>query len=267
MNPLFKLTGIYQKGIANALQVVLMERSIVLPSLPDTFEGFRILLLTDLHVDGVPGLAEKIVEMTSSLEVDLCLLGGDFRMETYGALAPAMRELKKIIPKIHAKHGIFGVLGNHDCLEMVPDLEDLGVVMLVNDSCPFEQDGKKIHLVGLDDAHYYKTHEPATAFKDVPADAFSIVLCHSPEAFDEVMPFHPALYLCGHTHGGQIRFPGRGPLFTHCRAPRYTSEGFWQCGRMVGYTSSGIGSSGLPLRFNCHPEAVLLTLKKMAPAE
>jgi len=264
MNPLFKLTGIYRKGIANALQVGITERSIVLPSLPAAFEGFRILLLTDLHVDGVPGLAEKIGEVVDGLEVDLCLLGGDFRMETYGPLAPALRELKKVIPHLHAKFGIFGVLGNHDCLEMIPDLEDLGVVMLVNESHSLEKGDKKIYLVGLDDAHYYRTHEPATAFSEVPAGVFSIVLCHSPEALDEVLPFQPDLYLCGHTHGGQIRLPGRAPIFTHCRAPRFTAEGLWQCGRMVGYTSCGIGSSGIPLRFNCLPEAVVLTLKKMA---
>jgi len=266
LNFFFKVTGVYGKGIVNAQQVRLKEKSIILPSLPDTFDGFRILFLTDLHVDGVPGLGDRIIDITASLETDICLFGGDFRMGTYGPIAPTLREIKKIIPKLQAASGIFGVLGNHDCLEMIPDLEDLGMVMLVNDSFPIERGGKKIYLVGLDDAHYYKTHQPETAFQEVPRDAFSIVLCHSPEAIKEVISYNPALYLCGHTHGGQIRLPGRGPIFTHCRAPRFTSDGLWQCDRMVGYTSCGAGSSGIPLRFNCPPEVVLFTLRKMAPS-
>ena len=81
LNNIFKVTGIYRKGQENACRVCLVEQSIVLPSLPRSLDGFRILLLTDLHLDGQPGLAETIVDLVSPLKVDVCLLGGDFRME------------------------------------------------------------------------------------------------------------------------------------------------------------------------------------------
>ena len=262
LESLFKASGIYRKGLANAGKVSLVQQSIVLPHLPRSLEGFRILLLTDLHLDGQTGLAETIAGLASPLQVDICLIGGDFRMETYGPLAPALRELKKIAPHLHAEHGIYGVLGNHDCIEMIPDLEDLGIVMLVNDSVYLQGEKTGLYLVGLDDSHYYKTHDPAMAFADIPLDAFSIVLSHSPEAFRDVAPYSPDLFLCGHTHGGQIRLPTRGPIFTHSKAPRFTAEGLWQYGRMVGYTSRGTGSSGIPVRFNCSPEITLLTLHK-----
>ncbi|MEJ2689490.1 MAG: CDP-archaeol synthase [Deltaproteobacteria bacterium] len=265
LHNLFKASGIYRKGYANAGRISLVEQAIVLPRLPRALDGFRILLLTDLHLDGQPGLAETIVNLVSPLQVDICLIGGDIRMGTYGPLAPALRELKKVIPHFHAELGIFGVLGNHDCLEMIPDLEDLGIVMLVNDSVFLQKGNDGLYLAGLDDSHYYKTHDPAMAYADIPLDAFSIVLSHSPEAFRDVASFGPDLFLCGHTHGGQIRLPGRGPIFTHSRAPRFTAAGLWQYGKMVGYTSCGVGSSGIPLRFNCTPEISLLTLKKSLP--
>jgi predicted MPP superfamily phosphohydrolase len=265
LDNLFKTFGIYHRGLANAGRVCLVEQDIVLSRLPASLSGFRILLLTDLHLDGQSGLAETINSLVSYVQVDVCLLGGDFRMATYGPLAPALRELKKVVPHLHAELGVYGVLGNHDCLEMIPDLEDLGIVMLVNDSIYLQRGNEGLHLAGLDDSHYYKTHDPALAFADVPADAFSIVLSHSPEAFRDVASFNPDLFLCGHTHGGQIRLPKRGPIFTHSKAPRFTAAGLWRFNGMVGYTSCGTGSSGIPLRFNCSPEITLLTLKKAIP--
>ncbi len=264
LHNLFKASGIYRKGLVNAGQISVVEQSVVLPRLPRALDGFRILLLTDLHLDGQSDLAERIAALVSPLQVDACLIGGDIRMGTYGPIAPALRELKKVVPHLHAELGIFGVLGNHDCLEMVPDLEDLGIVMLVNDSVFLQKKNDGLYLAGLDDSHYYKTHDPAMAYAEIPLDAFSIVLSHSPEAFREVAPFGPDLFLCGHTHGGQIRLPARGPIFTHSRAPRFTAAGLWQYGKMVGYTSCGVGSSGIPVRFNCSPEITLLTLKKSA---
>lgn len=267
MQNMFKASGIYRKGLANAGRVSLVEQSIILPRLPRSLEGMRILLLTDLHLDGQPDLAETVADLVSPLQVDICLVGGDIRMGTYGPIAPALRQLKKIVPHLHAEQGIYGVLGNHDCLEMIPDLEDLGIVMLINDSVFLQKGNEGLYLVGLDDSHYYRTHDPAMAYAEIPLDAFSVVLSHSPEAFQEVSSFSPDLFLCGHTHGGQIRLPNRGPLFTHSRAPRFTAAGLWQYGKMIGYTSCGVGSSGIPLRFNCSPEISLLTLKKSAPPE
>ena len=92
---------------------------------------------------------------------------------------------------------------------------------------------------------------------------FIIFVAHSPEAYKEAAKHMSSLYLCGHTHGGQIRLPFYdGPIITHSRAPRRTAGGLWKYGDMRGYTSSGVGTSGVPLRFNCPGEVVFLTLKK-----
>lgn len=257
----FKSTGLYSHGVRNALQIKLQQETFTFPSLPKTFDGFRILLLTDLHLDGLDELTDVVVDKVKDLEVDLCLIGGDIRMEVYGPIAASLRCLRRLVGHIRSRHGIFGVLGNHDCIEMVPDFEEAGVLMLVNDFQDIERQNEKIWLVGIDDPHYYRVHDLDMAFRGIPAEEFKIFLAHSPEAYFEATVFNPQLYLCGHTHGGQICLPGKGPLYTNSRAPRFTAAGKWEYNGMKGYTSRGVGASGVPLRFNCPGEISLITLQ------
>ncbi|HEX9716193.1 MAG TPA: CDP-archaeol synthase [Desulfurivibrionaceae bacterium] len=261
VSAVFRLLGRYQQGMANALQLELSEHEIICPTLPKPFDGMTILLLTDLHLDGLPGLVDQVLAKIGERSFDLCLIGGDIRMETYGPIAPCLRELRRLLPHIRSRHGIFGVLGNHDCIEMVPDFEEAGMLMLVNDAALIEENGGNLWLVGIDDPNYYKTHDTAKAFSTVPPDAFSILLAHSPEAYQEAARHQAALYLCGHTHGGQICLGSGTPIYTNSRAPRFTAKGRWQYQGMQGFTSRGVGTSGAPLRFNCPGEIAVLTLR------
>jgi len=257
----FKGTGLYAQGVRNTLDIQLQQETFHFVTLPPSFDGFRILLLTDLHLDGLDELTPTIIDKIKDLEVDLCLIGGDCRMQIYGAIAPALRRLRKLVSHIRSRHGIYGVLGNHDCIEMVPDFEEVGMLMLVNDSQPLEQQDEKIWIIGIDDPHYYKCHDLKMAFQGTPTEGFKILLAHSPEAYLEAAPFQPQLYLCGHTHGGQICLPGKGPLYTNSRAPRFTAVGRWTFQDMVGYTSRGAGASGVPVRYNCQGEITLIMLR------
>jgi len=257
----FKAAGLYHQGMLNALEIYLKQETFSFPSLPRSFNGYRILLLTDLHMDGLKGLTDVLINKIKDLEVDLCLIGGDIRMEIYGPVNRSIVRLRRLCSHIKSKHGIFGVLGNHDCIEMVPDLEKAGMMMLVNDFQEIRQNEEKIWLVGIDDPHYYKVHDLKMAFRGTPNDGFKIFLAHSPEAYNEATQYNTQLYLCGHTHGGQICLPGKGPLFTNSRAPRFTATGKWEYKGMKGYTSNGVGASGVPVRYNCPGEITLITLK------
>ncbi|MEN8198627.1 MAG: CDP-archaeol synthase [Thermodesulfobacteriota bacterium] len=260
LGPFFKIIGLYDSGLHNSLEVEIVEKTFSFPDLPEGFDGFRILMLSDLHLDGLKGLTEKLRSQLGTLEVDLCLIGGDIRMKTYGPMAPCLRELRALLPHVQSRHGVLGVLGNHDCIEMTPDFEETGVIMLINDSWEIKQNGSSLWIIGVDDPHYYRCHNVPMAYREVPDDGFSIFLAHSPESYEEAADFRARLYLCGHTHGGQICLPGRGPLFTNSRAPRFTASGSWGYQGMAGYTSRGAGPSGVPLRFNCPGEISLLTL-------
>jgi predicted MPP superfamily phosphohydrolase len=260
MKGTFKLLGLYQRGVENALDVRLKSIRLELDHLPSAFDSYQILFISDLHIDGLPGLSQRIIERVRDLNVDLCLLGGDYRMEMYGSFTEANRQLDHLIQHIRATDGIFGILGNHDCLEIAPDLEDSRICLLINESVTIERQGQTLNIVGVDDPHYYQCHDLDKAFSEVSADGLVILLAHSPEVVADLDGRRVDLCLCGHTHAGQIRLPWFGPLFTHSRTPRKYVAGLWRYNDTLGYTSAGAGSSGVPVRFNCPPEVVLLTL-------
>jgi predicted MPP superfamily phosphohydrolase len=262
MKTVFRLLGIYEQGKRNALVLRKSLATFYFPDLPPSFDGYTILYLSDLHLDGLDGLTEKAQSLVRTSPADLCIIGGDLRMETHGPFSEALSRLRQLMPHIRTKDGTLGVLGNHDCLEFVDTLKDDGVAFIINDSATIERNGERIWFVGVDDPHYYKCHDLELAFKDVPEKAFTVFLAHSNEVYREASVYSPQLYLCGHTHGGQICVPPFGAVFTHSRAPRRLVEGPWKQGKMMGFTSSGVGVSGIPVRFRSRGEVLLLTLRR-----
>ena len=148
MASVFKALGIYERGKQNALVIEKREVSFHFCDLPPAFDGYKILFLTDLHLDGLDGLTEKAAQLIHRSPVDMCILGGDFRMETYGPFDAALSQLRLLLPEIRARDGILGILGNHDCPEIVNSLKELGVTFLVNDSLSVEREGDCIWISG-----------------------------------------------------------------------------------------------------------------------
>ncbi len=257
---MFKVSGLYETGKKNALDVHLIQKNFSFDRLPEEFDGYRILYITDLHLDGLQGLTEKLIELIGDTEVDLCLIGGDLRMKLYGPTAPCVRELRKVTSTIKAYDGILGVLGNHDCIEMIPDLEEAGIIMLVNEAWPIERGQNRIWIAGVDDPHYYKLDDPKRACREIHGEDFTILLAHSPESCKKASLEKIDFYLCGHTHGGQVCLSNKVPIFTNSRAPRNTSVGEWRYKEMFGYTSRGVAPSSIPVRFNCPGEVCIITL-------
>ncbi len=262
MKSAFKMLGIYERGVKNALEIKVKEIVFNFPDLPSAFDGYKILFLVDLHLDGIEGFTDRVLHVIREIPSDVCVLGGDYRMETYGPFAEALYQLRRLLPEIHTSDGIFAILGNHDCVEIVETLREDGIYFLINDAQSIERNGKRIWLVGVDDPHYFKCHNLADAFSDVPPGEFSIFFAHSNEIYKEALEYSPKLYICGHSHGGQILFPHIGPIFTHSSAPRHMFAGHWNYGNMRGYTSGGVGVSGVPVRFNTRGEVTVITLRR-----
>ena len=265
MKTVFRVLGLYEKGMRNALRIRKKHLEFYFQDLPERFNNYTILFLSDLHLDGLDGLTEQLQNQVNKLSVDLCLLGGDYRTEQYGSFSKTLLRLHHLIRKINAADGIFAVLGNHDCLEMVPPLEKRGISFLINDSVAIERKGEKIWIAGVDDPYYYDSHDLEETFKNIPQNAFTILVSHTPQIYHEAAQYAPQLYLCGHTHAGQIQLPGIGPVITHSKTPRCYSLGRWNYNGMQGYTSNGAGVSGIPVRFGCQGEVVLITLRKGNP--
>ena len=127
-----KLSGLYWLGRSNATRLTLKQNAIRLPELPPSFEGYRLLHITDMHVDTNPRAMDRLIEIVTGLDYDLCVLTGDYRGLTYGPYGPALEGMARVAK--HLKAPVYGVLGNHDSVRMVPALEEMGIRMLLNEA-------------------------------------------------------------------------------------------------------------------------------------
>ena len=258
-----QLIGLYRRGVENALAVRLTRLELGFPTLPPAFHGYRVLHLTDLHVDHLEGTTEAAIRLVSGLDVDLCVLTGDYRRATGGPFEQVLPGMQRLVEAVGAHDGAFATLGNHDPAAIVTPLEDLGVRVLVNESIHLERGDDRICLTGLDDVHFFYTESASEALR-TSGRGFKIALVHSAEVADLAAAAGFDLYLCGHTHAGQICLPGGAPILTRAHRLRQYSAGLWRHDAMTGYTSSGTGVSALPVRFNCPAEVVLITLEGVA---
>lgn len=255
-----KATGLYWIGNHNARKIRVQHNEIALRRLPDAFIGYRILHLSDLHLDIDPGITDALLKIIEHTEYDLCVITGDFRSETYGDITPAMTQTRKIIDSL--KTPVYAILGNHDFLEMMPCLESMGVKMLMNEHVPIALEDQVIYIVGIDDPHFYETEDIEQAIEGIPREATTILLAHSAEIYRKALACGVDYVLCGHTHGGQICLPGGRAILHNAHHPRQMIRGAWQYHDLHGYTSTGAGCSMVPVRFFCPPEIVLHTLRR-----
>jgi len=256
-----RAVGLYQVGFQNLFDFRTELIEAAFARLPDAFDGFRVLWLSDFHIEPLEGLAEALISHLAPLSFDIAILGGDCAFH-YDLTEAAVARMRTIAEPLLKRAPVYGILGNHDRYEMGKILEQWGVRMLVNEHCRLERDGQVLYLTGVDDCHYFKGDDLDTAAEGIPSDSFSILLSHSPEIIHKTDGHSIDLCLCGHTHGGQVCLPGGFPPVICASVSRKYARGLWQKGRMKGYTSRGIGVSGIPVRFFCPPEVTLLTLRK-----
>jgi predicted MPP superfamily phosphohydrolase len=258
-----KLTGLYGRGRRNAAQVELRRHDVISSLIPKAFDGFTILHLSDLHIEMSEAAMVRLATILPDIDYDLCVLTGDYRAQTFGAYEPALGGMARLCSAL--KRPIYGVLGNHDTIQMVPGLEDMGVQMLLNENQPIERGNQRIYLAGIDDAHFYRVDNIEKAATGIPFGDFSILLSHTPEVYQQASYADFSLLLSGHTHGGQICLPGRIPITLSSVLPRHMGSGPWKYRDMIGYTSVGAGSSVVPVRYNCPPEITLHRLRQPLP--
>ncbi len=253
-----RMTGLFERGRRNFLSVRLRENRLAIPHLPEAFEGYRVLQIADLHADIEPGLAECLAGLLDGLEYDLCVNTGDYRNGTYADFSAGIYQCSRIFEHIRQPH--YGILGNHDFIEMVPSLEKLGLRLLLNENVAIERDGQRLWLVGVDDPHYYQTADFGKAFEGIPHQAATLLLAHAPECYRKAADHGAGAMLSGHTHGGQVCLPGGFALLNNGHVPRKGIKGTWKWKQMSVYVSPGTGGCGTAVRFFCPPELTLHTL-------
>ncbi len=250
-----KLTGLYWRGRRNAGNIQVRHHHVRQPELPTSFDGFTVLQLSDMHVDISRDAMHRLVELLPELNYDICVITGDFRGHTVGPFDATLEGLARVRARL--KDPIYGVLGNHDTVCMIPGMEEMGIRMLLNESETIVREDQRIHLAGIDDAHYFRVENIEKAAAEFPHDEFSILLSHTPEIYRQAAHADFNLLLSGHTHGGQICLPGSIPITLDSVLPRHMGSGQWKYHDMVGYTSVGAGTVIVPVRLNCLPEITL----------
>jgi uncharacterized protein len=252
---ILKLSGLYWRGRRNAERIVIKSNDIRCARLPPLFHGFTILQISDTHVDMNQRAMHRLAELVAGLPYDVCVFTGDYRGKTFGPHDAALKGMARIMDRL--KHPIFGVLGNHDTIQMLPGLEAMGIRMLQNECEAIRRGEQEIYLAGIDDAHYFRVDNIEKAGSQIPDGAFSVLLSHTPEIYRQAAHAGFDLLLSGHTHGGQICLPGSIPITLDSVLPRRMGAGAWHYRDMTGYTSVGAGSSVVAVRFNCPPEITL----------
>jgi predicted MPP superfamily phosphohydrolase len=200
-----------------------------------------------------------IATTVRELDYDLCVLTGDYRARTAGPIDNTLAGMGRICAVLRMP--ALGVLGNHDSVSMVPELEAMGIQMLLNESTCIERGGATLHIAGVDDPHYYRVDNLERASRQIGEGAVSILLSHTPEIYRQAAHAGFDVMLCGHTHGGQICLPGGIPVTLDAKLPRRYGRGAWQHHTMQGYTSVGAGTSIVDARINCLPEVTLHRLR------
>jgi predicted MPP superfamily phosphohydrolase len=254
-----RATGLEARGMKNALAIRRTEHTFFFPDLPRAFDGYRLLHLTDLHLGFFPGLSERVIELAAD-EADLCVMTGDYRAHWRMPMDRVIAALGRVVGAVRAPDGIVAVLGNHDPASLAAPLSDMGATVLVNRRHAVARGADRLTFVGVDDRRYHRTATGRAALAG-PRDGFSIALIHSPRYAAEAGRAGIALYLCGHTHAGQVCLPGAVAVWRP-RECRTRMAGRWRVKGMQGFTSAGAGVSLLPVRFNCPGEVARITLRR-----
>lgn len=245
------------------------RHSIQLNRLPDSFRGFRLVQVSDFHYAEYtePYFLRDMVNQINRLNPDAVFFNGDY--VTDGVLFPNSRTKQfayhcvEILSKVHCPLR-YAVLGNHDSTfaesAVLDALAIHGFTVLNNRYVPLERDGQRLWVAGTGDAIYRKMHldkalPPASLTNDEPI----LLMVHEPDVLPIVARRNVDLMLSGHTHGGQVRFPFIPPLHLPPLGRKYV-EGIFRYGPTQLYVNRGVGTVGLPVRFNCPPEIAVLTL-------
>ena len=230
-------------------------------------DGLKVALVSDIHAGADPAeiwRVETIVAKTNAAKPDLILLLGDYTNGSVCESKIGMDRLAKSLAKLSAPLGVYAVLGNHDTYYGTTPirkmLADAKIPLLENSSAKVDAEGCPFYLAGIADAQT-RNYFLIPTFECIPQGANVIFLSHIPDVFAE-MPSGCAVMFSGHTHGGQIRLPFFGNVAEKVLTKNYPLEGFCRRKDKLLYTTRGLGTSRIPVRFMCTPAITIATIRR-----
>ena len=250
--------------------VEVVEVDLHLPNLPESFQGKRLIQVSDLHCSRTVSVKylTRCVQRVNSLDPDFVLLTGDY--VTHDLRGKYRERIVNLVADIESRYGIYACLGNHDygigsvlgswnnelLFDLIDGLQAKGINLLRNRAEEIEIDGKNLWFVGLGDV-WVKDFDPDRAFAKVPADQPSIALLHNPDGFRHMAAYPAHTILSGHTHGVQTTFADvRGLRIT----TRPYHAGMYRSANKSLYVNRGLGRLG-SFFLNSRPEITVFTLR------
>ena len=228
-------------------------------------EPLRILHLTDLHIERLTRRELDLVQQVKALQPDLILLTGDYTNVDYLEDPHTLRDTRTVLAQLAAPYGVYAVIGSVDGPHAMEKVFNGLPITVLDDQVKKLQIGQQeIDLVGV--SNFGPTRDGqvlSVLMEQVPQDAYSILLYHTPDLIEVANRLQIDLYLAGHTHGGQVRLPLWGAIITMSAYGKQYESGLYQLNPTTLYVSRGIGLEGLSMpraRFLCPPEMVLIDL-------
>lgn len=264
--------GIWTLWANTALEVKKYE--IKSDRIPQSFDGFRIVQISDLHNTEFGEDNEKLIALLSQTAPDLIVITGDLidsRHTDIGIALEFARQAIEIAP-------VYYVSGNHEArvgeyADLKTGLTETGVIVLENQKEQITREGECITLLGIDDPSFRQDYlfgdagavarQAITGLQNA-SDGYTILLSHRPELFDLYVDTGMDLVFSGHAHGGQFRLPFIGGLVAPNQGlfPEYDAGQFTEDSTTM-IVSRGVGNSIIPIRFNNRPEIVVVTLRNI----
>lgn len=219
----------------------------------EALKGLRIVFASDFHIKPHERLRlKRVVRKINAQNADIVLLGGDYVNGHKKGTTLLPSDIAEELAKLQSKLGTVAVMGNHDGWqgkkEIIEEFEKVGISVLENAGKDYE----RFSVAGVEDL---QTGMPDInrALKGCKKPV--ILLSHTPDIVEKI-PSDVTLTLAGHTHGGQVVLPVKGAITVPSKYGTKYAYGLFENERM--YVSRGLGTSILPLRFNCFPEIVVI---------
>jgi predicted MPP superfamily phosphohydrolase len=269
--------------VVNAYNYQYRKLTIKFPNLPDEFDGFRLIQLSDIHSGSFNRTEPLIhaVEAINKMDADIILFTGDL----VNNAADEMLPYKEIFSRLRAKHGVLSTTGNHDYgdyshwdspeakkanfKQLMNTHAEMGWKLLMNQNVILERNGQKIAIIGIENwghaLHFPKYGRLDIAYKGTEDIPFKILMSHDPSHWDaQVRPEYPAidLALAGHTHGFQFGIENKYIKWSPSEWVYKQWAGLYQEGKQYIYVNRGFGFLGYPGRVGILPEVTEITLRK-----
>ena len=251
--------GLYVEPFDVGVSTIQVTTAHPLPASP-----LRIVQISDLHVERATQRELDVLRIVRELEPDLIALTGDYMSTSYRDDPIARRDARALFAQLEAPLGVYAVRAYYpDTPDVMAALfQGLDIRVLYDEVVPVQTEAGALYVVGIQYLTRPRDREMlAERMRLVPDGATSLLLYHTPDVIEVAAAEEVDLYLAGHTHGGQLRLPLFGALFTASTYGKRYEMGRYQMGDTTLYVSRGLGMEGMGApraRFLCPPEVVLV---------